>query len=217
MPHAKRRTDCGTGCRNAIRSREHPDGRRGSRGLGSLLECAASRGAVAQLGERRVRNAKVGSSILLRSTTVPLESGAYGRLFLLPHHLPNNEKTGRSRHGPRLRPLPQRLAGGPHGLVGIAPGHGRQPAQDHGLAVEIGQGLAFVPAGVSCVIHVAQQRRLPAQAPGRRPPGKKMPRQGERWRGAVFAWAGDRSQRGTFRRPAAPPPAEPYSSLRARS
>ena len=31
----------------------------------------ARRGVVAQLGERRVRNAKVGSSILLNSTTVP--------------------------------------------------------------------------------------------------------------------------------------------------
>src|SRR5207237_5024638 len=32
------------------------------------VECAALRGVVAQLGERRVRNAKVGSSILLHST-----------------------------------------------------------------------------------------------------------------------------------------------------
>jgi hypothetical protein len=31
----------------------------------------AANGAVAQLGERRVRNAKVGSSILLRSTIFP--------------------------------------------------------------------------------------------------------------------------------------------------
>ncbi len=40
------------------------------RGCASLLGCRliAPRGAVAQLGERRVRNAKVGSSILLGST-----------------------------------------------------------------------------------------------------------------------------------------------------
>jgi len=43
-----------------------------SRPLASARRCsytARPRGAVAQLGERRVRNAKVGSSILLRSTT----------------------------------------------------------------------------------------------------------------------------------------------------
>ncbi len=57
-------------------------------------------GAVAQLGERRVRNAKVGSSILLRSTNIPLESGAYGRLFLLPHHVPNNGETGADTKNP---------------------------------------------------------------------------------------------------------------------
>ena len=34
----------------------------------------ALRGAVAQLGERRVRNAKVGSSILLRSTIIPSQN-----------------------------------------------------------------------------------------------------------------------------------------------
>ena len=34
----------------------------------------ATRGAVAQLGERRVRNAKVGSSILLGSTTIPSQT-----------------------------------------------------------------------------------------------------------------------------------------------
>ncbi len=33
-----------------------------------LIRCFFVCGAVAQLGERRVRNAKVGSSILLRST-----------------------------------------------------------------------------------------------------------------------------------------------------
>lgn len=47
-----------------------------------------SRGAVAQLGERRVRNAKVGSSILLRSTnrfqTESLGKQAFPGLFLLP-------------------------------------------------------------------------------------------------------------------------------------
>ncbi len=43
-----------------------------SRGCGLLLGCRllAPRGAVAQLGERRVRNAKVGSSILLGSTNL---------------------------------------------------------------------------------------------------------------------------------------------------
>ena len=50
-----------------------PDSPRARRGLAaparpSRLRC--SRGAVAQLGERRVRNAKVGSSILLRSTKI---------------------------------------------------------------------------------------------------------------------------------------------------
>ncbi len=36
---------------------------------GALAFILRGDGAVAQLGERRVRNAKVGSSILLRSTT----------------------------------------------------------------------------------------------------------------------------------------------------
>src|SRR5690554_1809295 len=40
-----------------------------------MLECAFF-GAVAQLGERRVRNAKVGSSILLRSTKIPKKKPA---------------------------------------------------------------------------------------------------------------------------------------------
>ena len=35
------------------------------------VKSAASHGVVAQLGERRVRNAKVGSSILLHSTNFP--------------------------------------------------------------------------------------------------------------------------------------------------
>src|SRR5207245_3229080 len=38
------------------------------------VKSAASHGVVAQLGERRVRNAKVGSSILLHSTTYPQET-----------------------------------------------------------------------------------------------------------------------------------------------
>ncbi len=53
----------------------------GQRGCGLLLECKllAPRGAVAQLGERRVRNAKVGSSILLGSTkTERLSRAVYG-------------------------------------------------------------------------------------------------------------------------------------------
>ena len=37
----------------------------------AVLESPPLCGAVAQLGERRVRNAKVGSSILLRSTIFP--------------------------------------------------------------------------------------------------------------------------------------------------
>src|SRR5690606_22586726 len=45
-----------------------------------MLECAFF-GAVAQLGERRVRNAKVGSSILLRSTT-QFRLTTLGRAFL---------------------------------------------------------------------------------------------------------------------------------------
>jgi hypothetical protein len=36
----------------------------------SMLDSDPNFGAVAQLGERRVRNAKVGSSILLRSTII---------------------------------------------------------------------------------------------------------------------------------------------------
>jgi hypothetical protein len=35
-----------------------------------VLKCAPSRGAVAQLGERRVRNAEVEGSIPFRSTTL---------------------------------------------------------------------------------------------------------------------------------------------------
>ena len=48
----------------------------GLRGRGLLLGCRllAPCGAVAQLGERRVRNAEVGSSILLGSTNLPLLS-----------------------------------------------------------------------------------------------------------------------------------------------
>lgn len=45
-----------------------------------MLECAFF-GAVAQLGERRVRNAKVGSSILLRST-IQFRLTTLGRAFL---------------------------------------------------------------------------------------------------------------------------------------
>lgn len=40
------------------------------RGADNSAMLGSPRGAVAQLGERRVRNAKVGSSILLRSTTI---------------------------------------------------------------------------------------------------------------------------------------------------
>src|SRR2546427_750507 len=40
-------------------------------GTALAVKSAASHGVVAQLGERRVRNAKVGSSILLHSTTYP--------------------------------------------------------------------------------------------------------------------------------------------------
>ena len=43
----------------------------------------AHRGAVAQLGERRVRNAKVGSSILLRSTTDSKQKTARKRGFFV--------------------------------------------------------------------------------------------------------------------------------------
>ena len=45
-------------------------------------------GAVAQLGERRVRNAKVGSSILLRSTTIqrPTLLGWAFSFARNPHH-----------------------------------------------------------------------------------------------------------------------------------
>ena len=42
-----------------------------------------SRGAVAQLGERRVRNAKVGSSILLRSTIIKGQLCRVGLFFVL--------------------------------------------------------------------------------------------------------------------------------------
>jgi hypothetical protein len=44
-------------------------------------------GAVAQLGERRVRNAKVGSSILLGSTNKPDEPGK-ARLVVFSRHAP---------------------------------------------------------------------------------------------------------------------------------
>ena len=43
------------------------------------VECAALRGVVAQLGERRVRNAKVGSSILLHSTRLLKRNGPLAR------------------------------------------------------------------------------------------------------------------------------------------
>ena len=47
-----------------------------------MLESRALRGAVAQLGERRVRNAKVEGSIPFRSTNLPLSFGLSGCIIL---------------------------------------------------------------------------------------------------------------------------------------
>ena len=62
-------------------------GRRASRRPSALLNCGSDQGAVAQLGERRVRNAKVGSSILLRSTKYPGKSGSQARNGALSTYL----------------------------------------------------------------------------------------------------------------------------------
>ncbi len=61
---------CEVACGGRIATRGQPLGE----AIIRRVEFAAPCGAVAQLGERRVRNAKVGSSILLRSTNVPGKS-----------------------------------------------------------------------------------------------------------------------------------------------
>src|SRR5690606_24520627 len=56
----------------------------------SVLECS-SFGDVAQLGERRVRNAKVGSSILLVSTKTHAQPFSVGRFVLVePRMVPHS-------------------------------------------------------------------------------------------------------------------------------
>ncbi len=60
-------------------------------------------GAVAQLGERRVRNAKVGSSILLRSTTIPRPT-SIGWAFSYPGSATPRRIRRRSACATRRRP-----------------------------------------------------------------------------------------------------------------
>lgn len=82
------------------------------------LQSSPSRGAVAQLGERRVRNAKVGSSILLRSTTPTTENA--------------NRKVGVFCLRPRARPAPpSRRRGGATRRAGLRERSPAGPCRPH--------------------------------------------------------------------------------------
>jgi hypothetical protein len=139
-----------------------------------------SNGRLAQLGERRVRNAEVGSSSLLPSTRILSKRGSAGCLFLLyrvlwtlcgqVERVQRGDATFERRmriafEHPRGRPL---VCPGAHGgrTVAVHPGRSRRPRRRR-------PGTQSACASDSRAMPASANRRLVSPLPSRMSPSNK--------------------------------------------
>jgi hypothetical protein len=174
----------------------------GREGRFRVLYSAPVRGGVAQLGERRVRNAKVGSSILLLSTTIPEGPPVSGPLFFQPPEVPGEWHTSPGapqRPRGRLASFSSTQAGPPAASVLAVP-HGVVSCPDMAQGLpRHGPGMPRNVPGPGCNgPHLPAPRGgLDANAPGmprmttRTAQGERSIRDcgyGVRWHGGRY-WA----------------------------